>query len=83
MACRTPVIAVPIGAATELLGDGTGILVAKESSEEMAAAIVAICRQSTNDWQKCSDRAYHKAHSYSWDDATTRLLNLLQKEEHK
>ena len=78
MACRTPVIAVPIGAATDLLGDGTGILVAKESSEEMATAIVTICRQSANEWQECSDRAYRKAHSYSWDDATTRLLNILQ-----
>ena len=81
MACRTPVIAVPIGAATDLLGDGTGILVAKESSEEMAAAIVAMCRQSANEWQERSDRAYHKAHRYSWDDATTHLLNLLQKKE--
>jgi len=82
MACRTPVIAVPIGAATDLLGDGTGVLVAKESYVEMAAAIVAMCRQSANEWQERSDRAYRKAHSYSWDDATTLLLNLLRIEKH-
>lgn len=78
MACRTPVIAVPIGAAPDLLGDGTGVLVAKESPEAMAQAIVALLRQPAPDWLKRSDRAYQKAHSYSWDDATTRLLTALQ-----
>ena len=78
MACRTPLIAVPVGAATDLLGDGTGVLVARESPEEMAAAIVAMCRQSADEWQRRSQRAYRKAHSYSWDDAATRLLQVLQ-----
>ena len=79
MACRTPVIAVPIGAAPDLLGDGTGVIVAKESPEEMAAAIVAMCRQTPGEWQQRSDRAYCKAHSYSWEDATTRLLEILRR----
>jgi glycosyltransferase involved in cell wall biosynthesis len=78
MACRTPVIAVPVGAATELLGDGTGTLVAMESPEEMAEAIIATCRLSENEWRKRSDRAYSRAHGYSWDDATERLLRLLE-----
>lgn len=77
MACRTPVIAVPIGAAPDLLVDGTGVLVAKESPEAMAEAIIAMCRQSASEWQQHSDRAYQKAHSYSWDDAATRLLATL------
>ena len=80
MACRTPVIAVPIGAASDLLGDGTGVLVAKESPEEMAAAIVALCRQSDDGWERASERAYRKAHGYSWDDAAERLLIALQAE---
>jgi glycosyltransferase involved in cell wall biosynthesis len=78
MACRTPVIAVPIGAAPDLLGDGTGVLVAKESPEAMAAAIVTICKLTSAQWQQQSERAYIKAHSYSWDDAATRLLQVLQ-----
>ncbi len=78
MACRTPVIAVPIGAAPELLGDGTGMLVPKESPEAMAAAIVALCSQSASDWQQLSDRAFNKAHSYSWSDAAERLQAVLQ-----
>ena len=78
MACRTPVIAVPIGAAPDLLGDGTGVLVSKESPEAMAEAIVAMCRQSPSEWQLCSDRAYNKAQRYSWHDAASRLLETLQ-----
>lgn len=78
MACRTPVIAVPVGAASDLLGDGTGVIVAKESPEQMAQAIVALCRQPPFDWRVRSDRAYRKARSYSWVDATTRLLEVLQ-----
>ena len=78
MACRTPVIAVPVGAAQDLLGDGTGVLVAKESPEAMAAAIVALCRHPAGDWLARSDRAFAKAHGYSWNDAATRLLTTLE-----
>jgi len=80
MACRTPVIAVPIGAANDLLGDGTGVLVPKESPEEMAAAIVALCRLSAEEWEHASERAYRKAHSYCWDDAANLLLAALEQE---
>ena len=78
MACRTPVIAVPIGAAPDLLGDGAGTLVPKESPEKMAAAIVAMCRQSRTEWQMQSDRAYQKAHGYSWDDAAVQLIDIIK-----
>jgi len=79
MACRTPVIAVPIGAAPELLASGAGLLVAKESPEAMADAIVALCQQaSAADWQQFSDAAHQKAHGYSWDDASRALLTVLE-----
>ena len=83
MACGTPVIAVPIGAAPDLLADGTGVLVAPESAEEMAAAIVAMCRQTPEQWQAASDRAQRKAHGYSWEDATGRMLELLEELAHQ
>jgi glycosyltransferase involved in cell wall biosynthesis len=79
MACRTPVIAVPIGAAPELLGDGTGFLVDKESPASMAQAIIEVLRLPADGWLQRSDRAYKKAHSYSWEDATTHLLAAFQK----
>jgi len=77
MACRTPVVAVPIGAAPQLLGDGTGVLVAPESPQDMAQALVSICTQSDSDWKNASDKAFTKAHSYSWHDAAQRLLKEL------
>jgi glycosyltransferase involved in cell wall biosynthesis len=77
MACRTPVIGVPVGAAPELLADGGGTLVPAESPEAMAAAIVALCRTPEAQWRRASEDAHARAHGYSWDDATTRLLAAL------
>ncbi len=78
MACRTPVIGVPIGAAPELLADGAGILVASESSEGMSAAILRLCAEDAEYWRRTSDLAYTRAHGYSWEDATTRLLKYIE-----
>jgi glycosyltransferase involved in cell wall biosynthesis len=70
MACRTPLIATPAGAAPELVSDGAGILVQLENPEAMAEAIVQICQLSPSQWQIMSDKAYRRATSYSWQDAT-------------
>lgn len=70
MACRTPVIGTPTGAAPELLADGSGILVKPEAPEDMARAIVQICQLSETEWRMLSDTAYAKATSYTWDKAT-------------
>ncbi|ACK67829.1 glycosyl transferase group 1 [Rippkaea orientalis PCC 8801] len=69
MACRTPVIATPAGAAPELIAKGGGKLVKPESSEDMAEAIVQISQLNQEKWQKMSDSAYIAAKSYTWDDA--------------
>lgn len=78
MACRTPVIGVPIGAAPELLASGGGVLVQGESPQAMAEALVSVLSESPNDWRARSDLAYQCAHAYSWEDATQRMLGLLQ-----
>ncbi len=70
MACRTPVIGTPVGAAPELLADGAGILVKPEAPDEMARAIERVCRFSDQEWRAMSDIAYAKAIDYTWDDAT-------------
>ena len=70
MACRTPVIGTPAGAAPELLNDGAGILVKPEDPEDMARAIERICTMPENDWRAMSDKAYSKTTSYTWNDAT-------------
>ncbi len=70
MACRTPVIGTPTGAAPELLSDGAGVLVNPEDPDDMAKAIEWICQLSESQWRAMSDAAYAKVMSYTWDDAT-------------
>jgi len=70
MACRTPVIGTPTGAAPELLSDGAGILVKHEAPEDMARAIERICQMSNAEWQVLSNTAYATATRYTWENAT-------------
>jgi glycosyltransferase involved in cell wall biosynthesis len=71
MACRTPVIATRVGAAPDLIADGTsGVLVAPDDAEAMADAIVRLVGQDDRDWRQMSDKALAAASRYTWDDAT-------------
>ncbi|MEG4858618.1 glycosyltransferase family 4 protein [Microcoleus sp. K1-B6] len=70
MACRTPVISTPAGAAPEILSGGTGILVRPEDPQEMAKAIERICQLPNSKWQAMSEAAYAKVNNYTWEDAT-------------
>ena len=86
MACRTPVIGTPAGAAPELLKDGAGLLVKPENPEDMARAIEQICMLSDHQWQMMSDAAYAKAKGYTWDDAAqlceTAFHLAIEREQH-
>ena len=70
MACRTPVIGTPAGAAPELLAGGGGILVQPEDPEDMAKAIARIHQLSPEEWRLMSQQAYNTATNYTWEDAT-------------
>lgn len=78
LACRTPVIGTPAGAAPELLADGAGILVKPDAPEDMARAIEQVVSLSEHEWQAISDAAYAKATSYTWDDAVKLFEAALQ-----
>jgi glycosyltransferase involved in cell wall biosynthesis len=77
MACRTPVIATPAGAAPELLGKGGGILVPPEDPGAMARAIEQVCSLPDAEWRALSDAALATATSFSWDDATGQMEQAL------
>lgn len=79
MACRTPVVATPAGAAPELLPSGGGTMVPQEDSQAMADALVAICRLPDADWRARSDAAYARATGYTLDDATLRMEQALER----
>ncbi len=70
MACRTPVIATPAGAAPELI-PGAGILLgSSDNADEMANAMKTIARMPEREWRELSAAARQKIEAYSWDDAT-------------
>jgi glycosyltransferase involved in cell wall biosynthesis len=73
MACRTPVIATPAGAAPELIRNGGGVLVEPENADSMARAIVSLMGREDSAWRAMSDRAYATARSMNWDEATDRF----------
>jgi glycosyltransferase involved in cell wall biosynthesis len=79
MACRTPVIATPAGAAPELLAGGGGILVPQEDPGAMARALVKVCTLPDAEWRAMSDAALATATAQTWDDATGLLEQALQK----
>lgn len=70
MACRTPVIGTPAGAAPQLLASGGGILVKPEDPVDMAKAIEQVCQLSDAEWQVMSDAALAEVTKYTWEDAT-------------
>jgi glycosyltransferase involved in cell wall biosynthesis len=73
MACRTPVIGTPAGAAQQLIGQGGGILVPIEDVSAMARAIVGLAKMKDIQWRELSDAAYRTATTYTWEDATHRF----------
>jgi glycosyltransferase involved in cell wall biosynthesis len=79
MACRTPVIATPAGAAPDLIAGGGGILVARDDSAAMARAIERIAAMPDAAWREMSERAHITAAHYTWDDATDRFELALRK----
>jgi glycosyltransferase involved in cell wall biosynthesis len=70
MACRTPVVGTPAGAAPELLEAGGGMLIPMEDPQAMADAMLKVCAMPETDWLGLSDAAYATASRYTWDDAT-------------
>jgi glycosyltransferase involved in cell wall biosynthesis len=78
MACRTPVVATPAGAAPELLRGGGGKLVAHDAPDEMAAAIVEIATAPEGAWRRWSDAGLATAQAYSWDAAAAAFERALE-----
>jgi glycosyltransferase involved in cell wall biosynthesis len=79
MACRTPVVSTPSGAAPELLAEDRGRMISAADPSEMARALVDVLRMPDADWRALSDRAHAHAHAYSLDDATLRMEAALER----
>lgn len=81
MACRTPVVGLPVGAAPDLLTGGAGVLVRPGSEAGLAAAmadaLADLLQGPAAAWQAMSDRAHACAHAYGWEDAVGRFEALV------
>jgi glycosyltransferase involved in cell wall biosynthesis len=77
MACRTPVVGVPVGAAPQLLAGGTGLLVPGENPQAMADALVELLSGPAPAWEAMSTAACERAHARTWTDAARELLAVL------
>lgn len=83
MACRTPVIGTPAGAAPECIEQGGGILVKQDDPEDMARAIIRIARMQPDEWKAMSDAAIKTVRAYTWDDATSSLEGVLERAKYR
>lgn len=79
MACRTPVIATPAGAAPELIERGGGWLIPPDDAPAMANAIKAACNLSPEDWAEASETAYRSVSNYTWTDAGDAFAAALER----
>jgi glycosyltransferase involved in cell wall biosynthesis len=79
MACRTPVVGTPAGAAPELLAAGGGMLIPMEDPQAMAEAMLRVCSMTEGEWRGLSDAAYANASRYTWNDATDRFEAALRR----
>ncbi len=77
LACRTPVIAAPAGAAPDLVNPGNGILVGAADPQALADAIVRVCGLPEAEWRALSDAALATITGYTWDDAVGRFEKAL------
>lgn len=78
MACRTPVIGTPAGAAPELIAEGGGVLVPMDDAEAMARAIERVCTMPDGEWRALSDAAYATAQAHDWEHATVLFEQALE-----
>ena len=79
MACKTPVIGTPAGAAPELLASGGGVLVKPEDPEDMAGAIVSMSQLQENRWKIMSEAAHATAKRHAWDVGARRFEDTVKR----
>lgn len=73
MACGTPVIACPSGAAPEILAAGGGTLLNSFEADEMASEIMKYVHKRESDWQKISSRAAEISKVFQWQKSISNF----------
>lgn len=78
MACRTPVIAAPAGAAPEILAQGGGVLLPAADAHAMADGILRVCRLPDREWRVLSEEARRVALGHRWDESVRQFEAALE-----
>jgi glycosyltransferase involved in cell wall biosynthesis len=78
MACGTPVVATPAGAAPELLASGGGTLVDSSDPEEIANAVETLLGLDEAAWRAMSRAARAEAERHSWGVIGDRMEGALE-----
>ena len=78
MACRTPVIATPAGAAPELVRPDRGFPLPDFEPASMAREIVRLAQMEDAAWRMLSDAARQSVEGYTWQDATRSFEKALE-----
>jgi glycosyltransferase involved in cell wall biosynthesis len=78
MACGTPVIAAPAGAAPELLSEGGGILLPAAEPAAMADAIERLLALSSPEWRRLSEEARAVAARHTWGESVRVFESALE-----
>jgi glycosyltransferase involved in cell wall biosynthesis len=68
MSCRTPLIAVPTGAAPDLITPENGVMV-KPEVDAFVQEILNFDKMPDETWVEMSNKAHAAASAYTWDDA--------------
>jgi glycosyltransferase involved in cell wall biosynthesis len=78
MACRCPVVSTRVGGPLDTVEQGVnGFLVDVEDSVGLGERLLEILTLKDSEWRKFSDAALATATRYTWDDATSLLVNVL------
>ncbi len=79
MACRTPVVAVPTGAAPDLVTPACGRLVPIDDADAMAQAIVEVCSLPDRRWRAMSAASRDVAEQHTWERAIAEFEAALRR----
>ena len=77
MACRTPVIATPAGAAPGIVEEGGGVLVPFDDALAMSNAIIDFANLDADAWKQRSVAAYQVAARHTWERCTIAFESAL------
>ena len=77
MACRTPVIGTPAGAAPDLISKDNGFLLANYDGESLVASMLDMIQLPSYEWHSMSQSAFETACSQDWAISAALFESLL------